>query len=164
MPNAGGGSTGDCFPANLQEAISKQFSILRSRTKGKTFPLFNFIDSAVKLNNKEFILVEFWFSGCGPCLLQFEELRHVYSVYRDSSFEIIAVSIDDVRSKATYESLLRKKKYPWKNILDVGGTRTSSIGIERFPANVLLNKKGEVLFVDVTVRELQAYFTIEVTD
>jgi hypothetical protein len=44
-----------------------------------------------------------------------------------------------------YQKVLRSNHYPWKQVLDTGGVKTSSIHIDTFPTSFLVDKNGVII-------------------
>ena len=53
--------------------------------------------------------------------------------------------------------ILRQNNYPWKQILDTGGIKTNTIGINKFPSNFLLDQKGKIIAKDINPIVLENY-------
>jgi len=107
----------------------------------------------------KYILVDFWFSNCNPCLKQFEELRATYSKYEEFGFKIVAVSIDDETKKEYYQNLLAKKGYPWHQELDLGGEIAKQLYIDKYPTNFLIDNKGRIIKIDIEPKQLNKFLS-----
>lgn len=134
---------------------------------GRHFPQINLIDSDsnqiildTSILKAKFILVDFWFSHCTPCLRQFPELKNIVSEYKPTEFEIIGVSTDDKEDEDNWKLVMRKQKLNWKNYLDVNGIEAANrLNIFRYPTNFLLNNKGEIVQKAIPPFELQKFLT-----
>jgi thiol-disulfide isomerase/thioredoxin len=124
----------------------------KSKSVGRVFPLLDFINSQSPFQNStknKFTLVEFWYSGCIPCIAQFQILRKVYEEYNKKGFNIIAISTDSKKTMPSYVKILKSKNYPWTQLLDLDGKRAVSINIQRYPTSFLLDENGKIVLVDV---------------
>ena len=107
------------------------------------------------LREKEVVLVDFWASWCGPCIVTFPELKKLYSAYNRNGFEIVAISID-----STQEAWLNasdEHKLPWINIGEMEGwegTTARAYGVEFIPKSYLIDKKGCILQKDIDTSTL----------
>lgn len=43
----------------------------------------------------QYVLIDFWASWCGPCILQAPDLQKAHANYGDKGFEILSISLDD---------------------------------------------------------------------
>jgi len=95
-------------------------------------------------------LVEFWFSGCSPCIAQFELLKSIYMKYKGKKFAIVAISTDGKEKISEYKKIVKSNNYSWKQILDTGGVRAASINIQKYPTSFLLDENGKIINIDIT--------------
>lgn len=148
------------IPDSIRIGLANYLAAEKIKIVGSRFPLADYINAYKKENTvskNQYTLVEFWFSGCAPCIRQFEQLKGVYKKYKKKGFEIMAISIDEQRSFENYYTILKRKKYPWKNILDKGGENSKVLSISKFPTSFLLNKKGEIIQIDITPESLAVF-------
>ncbi len=146
------------FKRNMQYYLnqSKNISI------NKIIPEKNKIIKSLKnKDHAKYILIDFWFSSCQPCLKQFEDFRSIYSKFHPLGFEIIAISVDEKSQLKKYKSILENKNYPWVQILDINKSISSNFKLNKFPYNILLNKEGKVLKIDIEPIELNEYLNNE---
>jgi thiol-disulfide isomerase/thioredoxin len=143
----------DYCPINVRNALELFLIDQKIKTIGRQFPLVDFINSNTSegtINNNKYVLVEFWFSMCIPCIAQFDLLKPTYEKYKGKKFEIIAISIDAEQAVKRYKALINLKNYLWKQILDTGGVQAKLINISKYPTNFLLDSSGKIIAVDIT--------------
>ncbi len=146
------GYAGKVLNSKLQD--SKQLSV------GQLFPVFSCqntnyekLSSDIFLKNK-FTLVDFWYSGCGPCRAQFGRLKDLYQQYRGSGFEIVGISVDKVENKKEWENLIIKNRLVWKQYWDKDGVETQKLSINAFPTNFLLDSTGKIIDKNISMEAL----------
>jgi thiol-disulfide isomerase/thioredoxin len=145
---------------DLKYYFENLISIEKQKAVAVTFPLLDYLQLNTSkdlfLRNK-YILVDFWFSGCSPCLYQFSHLKNIYKNYRDKKFEIIAISTDSKDNIKDYKELLKTNMYQWKQVLDTAGVISKSISIHAYPTNFLLDEKGKIIAKDLSPEELEKF-------
>ena len=95
------------------------------------------------------LLIDFWASWCRPCMAQMPELRALYTEHHDQGLEIFGISLDEdqarmdtAREKSGIEWPVFNDGRKWKNELAV------LFDIHRIPTMILVDRKGEVRYVD----------------
>ena len=88
----------------------------------------------------KYILLDFWSSGCGPCIASFPELKEVYERYADR-LSIISISTDTDRR---WRKASEQHKITWNNWNEGKGTGGlySYFPIVGIPHYVLVNPQG----------------------
>jgi thiol-disulfide isomerase/thioredoxin len=121
---------------------------------GKIAPDFTLNDSSgkpVKLSSyrgKNFVLVDFWATWCGPCRAEFPELVKAQAKYGPKGLVILGVSIDAERDK--WKAMLAKPGFTtWTHVWD-GPAGPNQIvqtlyNVPSIPRNFLLDKNGKVI-------------------
>jgi peroxiredoxin len=132
---------------------------------GRMFPPFNCqnaseenLSSCIFLKNK-FTLVDFWFSKCAPCLAQFSRMRNLYKQYSGSGFEIIGISVDQIRDKKEWEDVIVKEKLVWKQYWDKDGTESRRFSINAFPCNFLIDNTGKIIDKNISLEALGEFLS-----
>jgi len=147
------------LPHNINKCLNDYIIIQKSKAVGNKFPLVGFIDRNISkcFQKNKFVLVDFWFSGCRPCIAQFKKLKPIYEKYKDKKFEIIAISTDTQKTLSEYREVLKLNNYLWKQILDMGGKEASLIDIQKYPTNFLLDASGKIIKVDINLNMLDSF-------
>ena len=94
------------------------------------------------------ILVDFWSTGCAPCIAEMPQVKELYDKYHDKGLEVIGVSCDE--EPAALERFLHAndKEMPWPQLYDIHhpGWHALAVqyGVESTPAMFLIDRKGIV--------------------
>ena len=115
----------------------------------------DYIDfSAVTLDGNEFklsdvktdyILLDFWSAGCGPCRMANKELAKYYDELKNK-MEIVSFSLDI--KKEGIEKASEKDSITWINVADYKGNKSSIViqyKISGIPCSYLINKERKVI-------------------
>ncbi|HLG40235.1 MAG TPA: TlpA disulfide reductase family protein [Chitinophagaceae bacterium] len=101
------------------------------------------------------ILLDFWASWCGPCRSANKQLVKLYAKYKPQGFEIFSVSVD--QKKNDWEKAISKDKITWIQVNDPRGWDAQTAvnwNIIQLPTTYLINKKGDVVSIDLEGKEL----------
>ncbi|MFC3559235.1 redoxin domain-containing protein [Pedobacter jamesrossensis] len=118
---------------------------------GKQAPLFTQNDvvgkpvSLASLRGKV-VLVDFWASWCGPCRAENPNLVKQYNTYKDKGFQIISVSLDNVKER--WLEAIEKDKLDWLHVSDLKGWNNEVgrlYGVRAVPASFLLDAQGKII-------------------
>lgn len=146
------GYAGKLLNDKLQD--SRQLSV------GQMFPLFNCQNASEEdlssriFHANKFTLVEFWYSGCGPCRAQFSSLRNLYQKYNGSGFEIVGISVDRIKNKKEWEDVIVKEKLVWKQYWDKDGIESRRFSINVYPTNFLIDSTGKIIAKNISMGAL----------
>ena len=98
------------------------------------------------------LLVDFWATWCGWCIVEFPALKKHYEKYREKGFEIIGISTDaDLDALSQY---LDKNPLPWpvfadKKLEEAGKQRMDKrYGITAIPEVILIGRDGKVIMLE----------------
>jgi thiol-disulfide isomerase/thioredoxin len=107
------------------------------------------------IKNKEYILLDFWFSNCGPCLQEMPNYIPLYGKYKDIGFEIISISTDKTNNIQAWKDTIEEKNFNWVHYLDENGFETTKLGISSFPTTFLIDTKGVVIEKNISISKLR---------
>ena len=116
---------------------------------GKIAPEFSLIgfsnDSKTSLGGLKgkVVLLEFWIAHCGFCISAVPKLNAFNQNYRDKGVEVISINMYD--PTPTIETFKKKHK-PEYTILTGGDSIATLYGVDAYPAFVLIDRSGAVVY------------------
>jgi peroxiredoxin len=129
---------------------------IRAQLKvGNKFPDFDVKDLEDKpLSISRFkgqpVLIDFWATWCGPCIVELPNVIEAYEAYHDQGFEIIGISLDNKREDL--DKFLKDRKLTWPQYFDGKGWENevaSKYGVNSIPATFLLDGEGVIVATDL---------------
>ena len=116
-------------------------SILQNWSLPKYDPKKSDILKSTDLNGK-IVLIEFWIKNCGYCMLAFPEIKELQEKY-GKKIEIISINAYEKKSEIDFFYNREKPKY---QMLYNGEKFANSLGIYAYPASIILDKSGKVIY------------------
>ena len=124
---------------------------------GSTFPQFegkdldgNSVDSSLFANNV-FTVVNFWFSGCKPCVGELSKLNELNEKLKEMGGEVVGINTDTLDNNEAgikeAKEILKAQGASYKNLtFDSNSTVGKYAGnIMAFPTTVLVDKDGNIV-------------------
>ncbi|MCU0440387.1 MAG: TlpA family protein disulfide reductase [Raineya sp.] len=118
------GSTAPDFSGKTIE--KKEFSLSKSQQAG------------------EIVVLNFWFAGCGPCLMEIKFLRKLVEENKGKKIRFIALSIDEPTSPKVIKDFVEAKRFTYEHISHAKEI-AKKYGVENFPTNIVI-KDGKVVW------------------
>jgi len=147
--------------------LFKKLSISIDETKQKYFlnnemPLkdfdLEFINFKLSnINDNKYILLDFWYTNCKPCLEEMPKYIPLYDRYKDKGFEIVSISVDKTNKIQNWKTLIKEKGFNWTHYLDENGTETKKLNINRFPTTFLIRSDGKIIERDIKSEKLETF-------
>jgi thiol-disulfide isomerase/thioredoxin len=116
---------------------------------GKSMPLFELPDkdgmlfsSSTLIEEKKYVLIDFWASWCKPCRRSIPELKKIYSEFSSKGLQIISISID--RNKENWLKALSEENMDWPNLLG-NDTISKQYQVRFIPKLFLVDEKGIII-------------------
>lgn len=94
----------------------------------------------------KFTILDFWSSGCTPCIWEHQRLKNLYKRYHDKGLNIIGISGDDKSND--WIGAIKRDSIPWINISDLKGWYNKAFllyGVKFTPCLILLDENGLVI-------------------
>lgn len=105
---------------------------------GEAFKLSEFRGSVV--------IVDFWATWCGPCLIELPNVKRVFEAQRGNGLQIISISLD--RSVDRCREFVQKQGMDWYHVADGGFWQAElavRFGIHSIPAMFVIGKDGKLV-------------------
>lgn len=137
------------FSSYLNEYTLQTKDKLTLIETGKNAPEFSLaaFESDEKTSPGKFkgklLLLEFWIAHCGFCIAAVPKLNEINKKYQEKGLEMLSINMYD--PKATIESFKRKNK-PEYPILTGGDSVAPAYGVNSYPAFVLVDRSGNVVY------------------
>ena len=122
-----------------------------------TFPQFegkdldgNSVDSSLFANNA-FTVVNFWFSGCKPCVAELGDLNALNETLKKQGGALIGINVDTLDGNAdaisTAKSLLESKGASYQNIYFPSDSAAGDFAgdIMAFPTTYVIDRSGAIV-------------------
>ena len=92
---------------------------------------------------EKILYIDFWASWCGPCKLSFPSMIKLKKLFKDESFEIIAISVDtDLRAA---DKFLDSYEINFQVALDLDGAVAEKYALPGMPSSFLLDRDKKVI-------------------
>jgi thiol-disulfide isomerase/thioredoxin len=136
---------------DIQEALIKEnarFPHINVKTTQLNF-------SELKLPKAKYILLDYWFSRCRPCLDTIPYLKRLYSRYHERGFEIVSISTDKTKDIAIWQQRIKEYGLIWPQYLDENAIGANRLAINSFPTTYLLDSNGIMIRKNISPPELE---------
>lgn len=103
---------------------------------------------------EKYILLDFWFASCLPCLTALPELNELSSQYYNSDLKVVGINCFDMNNSKALSAKLRSRNitipilYGKQDILN-------ALDLKNFPSYYLLSKEGTGQFIYGDIRDVK---------
>ena len=111
------------------------------------------------------VLVVFWASWCLPCASELPWLEEAYDAYRGRGLQIVGINLDALQDGGqkletvlpNVRRFLIDHNVPWPTLINGAGDRdyAGAYGITDIPANVLVDRDGNVVQIDLVRKNFE---------
>lgn len=138
----------NAFQAEKKTAVGMTFTDFNALNKdGEEVAISTFI------GQKDFLLVDFWASWCGPCRRSMPGLKELLAAHSDK-LAILGVSRDD--DETSWLQAIEALELPWPQLRDASSEGAQTYGIIFIPNTILINREGTIIARNPSHEELHA--------
>jgi len=98
------------------------------------------------LNNKV-VLMNFWASWCGSCIIEMPSIIALRKKYLSKDFDVLFINLDE-KPQSVIPSITKKMKIDFTQYVDVDGALTKIFNVHAIPFTVILDNQGKVLYIE----------------
>jgi|UniRef100_UPI00404AADFA cytochrome c biogenesis protein CcmG, thiol:disulfide interchange protein DsbE len=138
--------------ALLFVCLSMMSSIF-SQNDGKKVPSVQLTDlngkpvNTANLSEKGPIVISFWATWCAPCKRELNTIHEVYEEWqKETGVTIVAVSIDDEKTKAQVPLYVNGKGWEYVVLLDPNWDFKRDMGVGNVPHTFLIDAEGNIVY------------------
>lgn len=96
----------------------------------------------------KFLLLNFWATWCGPCVMELPSLDQLRETYADQGLEVVAVSIDQNADRDVLKTFLKSRGISdFALYHDTQGDVQSKIALPGIPVTYLLSPEGQIAYL-----------------
>ncbi|MCF8301702.1 MAG: redoxin domain-containing protein [Bacteroidales bacterium] len=152
--------SGSCTNEKMKKEMQQKVRSIQQTSigsKAKEIKLENPQDKEIALSslNNKYTLVIFWASWCPHCTKMLPDMKQLYDDYRDKSFEIYAVSLDNTKEEWT--AAVEENKLDWINVSELAGWETQAArdyNVFGTPTYFIVNNNREIVAKPQTVKAI----------
>lgn len=86
------------------------------------------------------VVLDFWATWCGPCVMGVPELQELVKKYRRDQLVLLSISADSDEER--WRTFIEKKHMEWPQFWDKDGSLRNLFSIRAFPTYVVIDKAG----------------------
>lgn len=103
-------------------------------------------------NNEKYIVLDFWGSWCGPCIMEMPKMKEFYNKNKNE-VEIIGISARD--KKEDWIKAIKENELDWKHILNnkEKDDLVKKYGVTGFPTKIIISKSGKIKGIFLGAKE-----------
>ncbi|MEX2483731.1 MAG: TlpA disulfide reductase family protein [Brumimicrobium sp.] len=98
-------------------------------------------------NDGKPIIISFWATWCAPCKKELNTINDLYIDWQDETgVKLIAVSIDDERTKNRVVPYVDSKAWDYEILLDPNGEFKRAMGVNNVPHTFVVDGEGNIVY------------------
>ena len=105
------------------------------------------IDIQETLNKEGYTIISFWATWCKPCISELSAINDEYIDWQEETgVKVVAVSIDDARSKNRIQTIANGKNWAFEVYSDENSDLKRALNVQNVPHTFIINAEGEIVW------------------
>lgn len=105
------------------------------------------IDIQDALNKEGYTIISFWATWCKPCISELSAINDEYTDWQEETgVKVIAISIDDARSKIRIPTIVNGKNWQFEVFSDENSDLKRALNVQNVPHTFIVDAKGEIVW------------------
>ncbi len=93
------------------------------------------------------LIISYWSLTCKPCIMELNAINDALEDWRkEADFEVVAVSVDDVRQKAAAKARAAAMGWEFTCVYDANQELKRAMNVSFTPQSFVVDKEGKVVF------------------
>jgi thiol-disulfide isomerase/thioredoxin len=93
---------------------------------------------------KDATLLVFWAAWCGPCIMEIPALIQLHEKYRDRSFQVVSINVDEPGALQKAKTLAAKHGINYPTLIGSEETMKQFGGVRALPTSFLIGRDGRI--------------------
>jgi len=89
------------------------------------------------------VFLNFWATWCVPCRLEMPEMEHLFQVFRNRPFAMLAVALQQTREQVAL--FFKEFDLHYTALLDIDGEASARYGVRGLPTTLLIDCSGHLV-------------------
>lgn len=108
------------------------------------------ISTSSLLDGKTPIVLSFWSTICKPCIDELNVFRDQWTKWqKEVSFNLVAVSTDDLRSEARVRTFVASRQWPFTILLDKNQDFKRALNVNAIPQLYVIDRSGKIVYTHI---------------
>ncbi len=91
------------------------------------------------VSKDQITILSFWATWCYPCIKELDAIGSLYEEWHEElNVELIAISVDDARTQKRIKTIIERKKWPYKFLLDKNEKFKTKLNLPSVPQTVVV--------------------------
>ena len=105
------------------------------------------IVSVRSLSNGKPMIISYWSIACKPCIQELNAINDAWAEWREEAdFEVVAVSVDDARLKASAKAIASSRGWEFICVYDENQDLKRAMNVSLTPQSFVVDGDGNIIF------------------
>ena len=105
------------------------------------------IVSVRELSNGKPMIISYWSIACKPCIQELNAINDALADWKsEAEFEVVAVSVDDARLKASAKAIANSRGWEFICVYDENQELKRAMNVSLTPQSCVVDAEGNIIF------------------